>query len=179
MKRMVLIMVAACLVAGVGMTDELDIGVRGGYGRLGSSNDGAFLLGLFGRKNWFSELFTEVGVLYHEERVDGLDVEVIPLQFSALLYFLRRDTEYCPYLLGGVGLYTVRYNDTVHDETDTEFDFGGHLGFGMDYLLSDKVFVECDFRYAWLDVDFEGRTVKDTLSDFDSWVATLGIGFRL
>jgi outer membrane protein W len=64
-------------------------------------------------------------------------------------------------------------------DTESEFDFGWHLGFGFDFALSDRVFLEADFRYLWVESNSDAETAADVLSDFDSWMATAGIGFRL
>jgi opacity protein-like surface antigen len=121
----------------------------------------------------------EAAVLYHVEEVDSTtDLELFPIQFSGLIYPLRRDYQFSPYLLGGAGLYITR---VVPDAgpTDSSTDFGWHLGFGVDYALNDRVFLEGDFRYIWLDTETENQTAADVLSNFDSWMLTVGIGFRL
>jgi opacity protein-like surface antigen len=64
-------------------------------------------------------------------------------------------------------------------ESDSNFDFGWHLGLGLDYKLNDRMFVEGDFRYIWLDVDFGDQTVGEKLSDFNNLMASVGFGFRL
>jgi outer membrane protein W len=45
--------------------------------------------------------------------------------------------------------------------------------------LNERVFLEGDFRYIWLDAQTDNTTVRDALASFDSWMATVGIGFRL
>ena len=134
--------------------------------------------GLFLRMNWRSVLFAEGAVLYHKEEVGAADLEFIPVQLSAMLFFLRRDLDFSPYVLAGAGTYISRRVEPGQD-SDTEFDLGWHLGFGLDYLLNDRFFVEGDFRYIWLDVDFGDQTVGDKLSNFDNWMGTVGVGFRI
>ncbi|MDP6630817.1 MAG: hypothetical protein QGH42_07160 [Kiritimatiellia bacterium] len=45
--------------------------------------------------------------------------------------------------------------------------------------MSERVFVEGDFRYVWLDLDFGDQTVGEALGNYNNWMASLGIGFRL
>lgn len=157
---------------------EADFGVRGGYQRFRAAGDGAVLGGLFFRKDWQRVVFWEAAILYHTEEVDDIDVELIPLQLSAMLFLLGRDEAICPYILGGAGVYMVRTTEPG-DDSESEYDFGWHLGIGFDYTLTPKMFVEADVRYIWLDVDTGGGTVADAVSDFDNWMATVGFGFRL
>jgi outer membrane protein W len=168
------------LCGSVGLAgDAVDFGFRGGYQRFADEGNGAFMGGLFLRVNWRSVIFTEGAVLYHSEDVGSSDVELIPIQLSAMLFFLRRDLDLSPYLLAGVGAYLTRSVEEDGSDSDTQFDLGWHLGLGLDYALSDRVFVEGDLRYIWLDVDFEGETVSDKLTNYNNWLAAVGLGFRL
>ena len=181
MKKALLCGVLAIAVCGAARVraDAVDLGVRAGYQRFRDSDSGAFMGGGFLRLDWRSVIFLEGAVLYHSEEVDSIDLEFIPIQLSAMLFFLRRDLDFCPYVLAGGGAYVSRSVDSDENDSETEFDLGWHLGFGLDYALGDRVFVEGDFRYVWLDVDFGGKTVSDELSDFDNWMASVGIGFRI
>ncbi|NQU39998.1 MAG: porin family protein [Lentisphaerae bacterium] len=170
-----------CLVAvSVGEAADsstADFGFRGGYQRF-TEGDGAFLGGAFLRLPWRSVVMGEGAILYHSHSEGPVELEVIPIQLSAVLFVLRRDLDFSPYLLAGVGAYIAR---RVEDggNSDTDFDIGWHLGLGLDYKLNDRIFVEGDFRYIWQDLDFKGQTVGDKLSEFNNWMATAAVGFRL
>jgi opacity protein-like surface antigen len=180
MRRCVLV-VCVVLFAGVAMAGSgdnmADLGFRLGYQDF-QEGDGSFMGGAFLRLPWRSVVMTEGAIMYHSHESGNIDYELIPIQLSAMVFVLRRDLDFSPYLLAGVGAYIARQIDE-DDDSDSEFDFGWHLGLGLDYKLSDRVFVEGDFRYIWLDVDFGDQTVGEKLSDFNNWIASVGLGFRL
>lgn len=180
MKKVLAVVGAVCLAASMTASAQMgDFGVRCGYQRLADADNGSFVGGGYFRWDWHRIVMLEAAVLYHVEEIDAAtDLEIIPVQFSGLIYPLRRDYQFSPYILAGMGLYISR---VVPDagETDSSTDFGWHLGLGVDYALNDRVFIEGDFRYIWLDTQTDNQTAADVLSSFDSWMATVGIGFRL
>lgn len=182
MKRTMAVVAAVLfLAAGLNASAQMgDFGLRLGFQRLADGDSGgAFVGGGYFRWDWHRIVMLEAAVLYHVEEVNPTtDLELYPIQFSGLIYPLRRDYRCSPYLLGGAGLYISRVVPKT-EPTESNTDFGWHLGLGADYALNDRVFIEGDFRYIWLDTETENRTAADVLSDFDSWMATIGIGFRL
>lgn len=168
-----------CLATGFTHANEADLGFRAGYQRFSDADEGAFMGGGFFRIDWHRVIFVEANVLYNTKEVEDTDVEMIPVQLSALLFLLGRDGMVSPYLLGGGGMYWVRLTRDAGDSSENEFDFGWHLGFGMDYNFHERMFVEADFRYIWLDMNMDGQTVGDKLASFDNWMASVGLGFRL
>lgn len=178
-RWVVVVSVLCALVVSTAMAYEspADFGFRGGYQRF-TEGDGSFMGGAFLRLPWRSVIMSEAAVLYHTHSDGPIEYEFIPVQLSAMLFVLRRDLDFSPYLLAGVGAYIGRRIEEGGD-TDTDFDFGWHLGLGLDYKLNDRIFVEGDFRYIWLDMDFDGKSVGDKLTDYNNWMATAGIGFRL
>jgi len=173
-----LVLVAGLSPAWAARDNLADFGFRAGYQRFADQNKGGLGAGLFLRIPWRSVILTEGAVFYYSTSVDDGDLEFIPVHLSLQIYPLRRDLTYCPYLLGGIGATITR---AVPDEgdTDTDVDMSWHLGLGLDYVFSERMFAEFDARYIWLDADFGDQTVGDKLSDFNQWIATLGIGFRL
>ncbi len=180
MKRLTVAIMAAVVLAVLPVAAQMaDVGARAGYMRFSEADDGAFMGGLFFRTDWRRVVFIDGSVYYHSKEVSkGVDMELIPIQLSAMLFLLGRDNVINPFVLGGAGLY---WNRIVKDEddTDSEFDFGWHLGFGADYNLSKRMFIEADFRYIWLDADTENQTIGSKLSNFNHWITGIGIGFRL
>lgn len=170
----VLVLTAATVQAGMA-----DVGLRGGYMRMSEADDGAFLGGLFFRTDWREVVFIDGSLYYHSEEVSrGVDMELIPIQLSAMLFLLGRDNMINPFVLGGGGLYWTR-TTVSGDDTDSEFDFGWHLGLGADYNLSERMFIEGEFRYIWLDTETEDQTFGSALKNFNHWIGSVGIGFRL
>lgn len=179
MRRLaVAIMAVAIMAAGIAQAQMADVGGRAGYMRFSDADDGAFMGGLFFRTDWRRVVFIDGAVYYHSKEIaSGVDMELIPIQLSAMLFLLGRDNMLNPFVLGGGGLYWSR---TVTDrDSKSEFDFGWHLGFGADYNLSRRMFIEGDFRYIWIDADTENKTVGSKLSNFNHWIAGVGVGFRL
>lgn len=185
MMRRWIVVLAVLMGLGLVATQaaELDLGARAGYQRIADADDGSFLIGVFLRTDWRGVIFFEGAVLYNDEEVDAggntIDVEFIPIQFSAEIFVLGRDEVFCPYILAGGGAYVVRTTDTAASDSETQVDLGWHLGLGVDFVPTEKIFFEADLRYVWLDVEFDGQTVSDKLSDFNSWMATIGAGFRI
>ncbi len=180
MKRRIWAAVAmAGLIAGLTNAGQADVGVRGGYMRFPDAEDGAFLGGGFFRMDWREVVFIDTAIYYHTDELEhGVDLEFIPIHLSAMLFLLGRDGALSPFILGGGGAYWTR-TTAEGEDTESEFDFGWHLGLGFDVAISDRMFVETDFRYIWLDVDSEGGTFADALADFNHWVAGVALGFRL
>lgn len=180
MKRYLVLGVAILsLAASTVFAGMADVGVRGGYMRMAEADDGAFLGGLFFRTDWRSVVFIDGSLYYHSEEVSrDVDFELIPIQLSAMLYLLGRDNILNPFVLGGGGVYWNRTTVTGED-TESNFDFGWHLGFGGDYNLSDRMFVEGEFRYIWLDADTKDASFGKALKNFNHWIGSVGIGFRL
>jgi hypothetical protein len=178
MRRLVMAICAVMvLTAAATQAGMADVGARAGYMRISEADDGAFLGGLFFRTDWRQVVFIDGSVYYHSEEVArDVDLELIPIQLSAMLFLLGRDGVLNPFVLGGGGLYWTR-TTASGDDSDSEFDFGWHLGFGADYNLSDRMFIESEFRYMWLDSG--GQTYLENLSNFDHWIGSVGIGFRL
>lgn len=177
-KRVVGVVVLLFLGVSVSMAGMADVGARAGYMRLSDADSGALLGGLFFRSDWRRVVFVDGSLFYHNKEVArGVDLELIPMQLSAMLYLLGRDGLVSPYVLGGGGVYWKR--TTEAGKTDSKFDLGWHLGVGGDYAISSRMFVEADFRYIWLSAGSKGQTFADTLSDFNHWIGSVGIGFRL
>lgn len=179
MKRMAIAISAALMMVSSVYAGKADVGARAGYMRIAEAEDGTLLGGLFFRTDWHDVVFIDGSLYYHTEEIaPGVDLELIPIQLSAMLFLLGRDNLINPFVLGGGGIYWNRTTVTGRD-TDSEFDFGWHLGLGADFNLSDRIFVEGDFRYMWLDSSSEDQTFGASLKDFNHWIAGVGLGFRL
>jgi opacity protein-like surface antigen len=92
-------------------------------------------------------------------------VRQYPLQASLLLFPLR--TAIAPYVLGGGGWYTTRFETLEDDETvasESTRKFGWHAGFGGELRLGSHAAAHADYRYTFLqfgdDDSDEGRAAR-------------------
>ncbi|MDP6630816.1 MAG: outer membrane beta-barrel protein [Kiritimatiellia bacterium] len=133
MRRCLLMVVCVvlCAVAATAGSDNMaDLGFRLGYQDF-AEGDGSFMGGAYLRLPWRSVVMSEVSIMYHSHESGNTDYELIPIQLSAMIFVLRRDLDYSPYLIAGVGAYIARQIDQ-DDDSDSDFDFGWHLGLGLD-----------------------------------------------
>jgi len=63
------------------------------------------------------------------------------------------------------------------EDTDSEFNLGYHLGFGLDIFFNESVALNADYRYMFLNPDRNEESLDDT--EFSSSVFTVGLMFYL
>ena len=83
---------------------------------------------------------------------ETLRVRSIPIQASLLLFPARG--AFSPYVLGGGGWYSQRFEMLAGDETvlsETVRDFGWHAGFGAELRMGRHAGLHGDYRYTFLD----------------------------
>jgi outer membrane protein W len=112
------------------------------------------------------------------------ELEQIPILLS-LRGHLSTDTKVIPYATVGVGYY---FNDFDMDSSipagydlDPDDSFGFHLGGGVEYFFNEHFAFNCDFKFMWSNVDFDGTapggiTIRDKKVDVDTFTA--GVGFK-
>ena len=75
-----------------------------------------------------------------------------PIQGSLLLYLVR--SAFAPYLLGGAGLYSRRFDEIGSDGqalvSTTDRKVGVHLGFGADLRIARHAALYGDYRYRFV-----------------------------
>jgi opacity protein-like surface antigen len=79
-------------------------------------------------------------------------VREYPIQASLLLFPVR--STFSPYVLGGAGWYSQKFETLAGDETiasETVRDFGWHAGFGAELRLGAHAGIHADYRYTFLD----------------------------
>jgi opacity protein-like surface antigen len=62
------------------------------------------------------------------------------------------------YGLAGVGWYNtkIEFENTLADKPDrSSQEFGWHFGAGVDFPLSDAAILTTDFRYTFIDYEFQ------------------------
>ena len=91
----------------------------------------------------------EGSVDYRREAFGSTTVHQWPIQLSGLLY-LPKIILVQPFLLAGAGWYntTTRGPDGF---SETQNQFGPHVGAGFDFNLSSNWFLDATYRYIWLD----------------------------
>jgi hypothetical protein len=85
-----------------------------------------------------------------------------PFQASLLLYLMR--TTISPYLLGGVGWYSVRVETLEAGEvltSETTRPFGYHAGFGIQLWMGRHAAFSADYRYNHVRFGDDDEEVED------------------
>jgi opacity protein-like surface antigen len=100
------------------------------------------------------------------------ETKFVPLTGSLLLFIPVEG--FSPYGLAGVGAYYTFYADEPPTEDwDPTFNFGYHLGFGVELPFTENVALNLDYRYIFLtpeagddapeDADFSGNVFTGSL----------------
>jgi len=157
------------------------LGPRAGYYKAADADEGNWTGGLQARLRLLPFLGVEGSVDYRQDDFANETVRVrsYPVMLSGLLYFFPNPV-LSPYLLAGVGWH---YTDVdfrgalsgVEDRTSSEF--GGQLGGGADLPIGERVTLDADIRYIFLNFDDEIRNRAATDIDADSLAVTLGLTF--
>ncbi|MGS2763549.1 OmpW/AlkL family protein [Sinomicrobium sp. M5D2P9] len=146
----------------------------------------------FFTKNWAAELI--LGTTKHKVEatntaagnIDLGDVWLLPPTLT-LQYHLTKSEKFKPYLGAGVN-YTIFYNadeGPVADKVEYDNAFGFATQIGLDYMISDKWFINLDIKKIFLQTDVTvnantalGATVPANV-DINPWLIGLGIGIKL
>ncbi|MGE5797260.1 MAG: outer membrane protein, partial [Ignavibacteria bacterium] len=80
----------------------------------------------------------------------------------------------------GVGWYNTKidYNTQVDQGTKTNQEFGWHFGAGLEIPLGDPVALTGDFRYVFLDYNFEEVPGAGEINA-NFFIITAGLLFRI
>jgi opacity protein-like surface antigen len=141
------------------------------------SDDDVKLFGsLAVRGNLADALKAEVGVMYRNESYMAGDLNVRMWPITASLYVTPTPQLY---LGGGVGWYntTLDYDNDLGIDSNTEQDFGFHVGGGIQVPISEAAAVDLGGRYTFMD---EIETELDDLDNLnpDFWTTSLGLAFK-
>lgn len=153
---------------------KLGIGVRGG---LYKSNDADNMLlygGVQARWKIFPAMSIEGTFDYRpsESYSNNRKITNYPILASALFY-LMPGAKVSPYVLGGVGWYYSKIEDSAG--TNTTYTPGLHVGAGIDIPLSPDIVINTDFRYFFL--NYGDQKVKDL--NTDGYIISAGLTFYL
>ncbi|TJY36052.1 OmpW/AlkL family protein [Pontimicrobium aquaticum] len=132
-------------------------------------------------KNWAAELI--LATSKHEVDVEGTDlgrVWLLPPTLSLQYHFAGGEVK--PYVGAGVN-YTIFYGIKSGDAADMDYDntFGFSFQAGLDYILSDKWFLNLDVKKILLSTDVNVDTGEGILPvdvDVNPLVIGIGVGMK-
>lgn len=160
------------------------IGPQIGYYHVDDFDDGTFYYGIQARARLGAVIGLEGAVSYRPGTETSFmvgnveqsyETKFVPVTGSLLL-FIPVSPGFSPYGVAGAGAYYTIYEtegDLV-DEWDSEFNFGYHLGFGIELPFSENVALSLDYRYIFLTPD-NGDAPED--ADYSGNVFTGGLMF--
>ncbi len=158
---------------------SVSIGPQIGYNRAQDADKGSMLGGLACRFKASQYFGGEVSINYRQEKyADGLlTVRSWPVMVTGLLYPV-------PFIYGamGAGWYNTTFDydqdrlSLLND--DTAQKVGWHFGGGLELPLSSKIRITTDFRYVFLNYDFEEIPDNDNLKS-NFYVISAGFLFDL
>jgi opacity protein-like surface antigen len=162
--------------------NTLGIGPRLGYYKAKDADEGSFYIGAQTRARLGSVLGVEGSVEYRaaqEYTIGGQSFETkfVPVTASALL-FLPVSENFAPYGVAGLGAYYTIYEfEGVIDDVENEFNFGYHLGFGLEVPINENTALNFDYRYLFLNPDANEVSTDNTT--YNGNVFTAGLMFYL
>lgn len=169
--------------------NTIGIGPRLGYYKSNDADEGNFYGGLQLRMRLGKVLGLEGTVEYRSNQTFKTevlgqtyktDVRQVPVTASLMTY-LPVDPHFEPYLLGGIGAYytivdySSAFENNLNVEDDSKVNLGFHLGFGLDLPINNKVSLNADYRYLFLDGN------NDNIQDkkYSGNVFTAGLTFYI
>lgn len=162
--------------------NTLGIGPRLGFYKANDANQGNFYGGLQSRIRLGSVVGLEGSVEYRaaqEYSIGGetLKTSLVPITASTLM-FLPVSENFAPYALAGLGAYYTIYDyDGAFDNDDNEFNFGYHLGFGVELPINKNAALNFDYRYLFLNPDDNEMSTEN--ANYNGNAFTAGLMFYL
>lgn len=164
--------------------NTIGFGPRIGYYHVDDFDDGTFFYGLQARARLGPAVGLEGSISYRPGTENSFIVDDVEQSFetkfvpitASLLLFLPISPAISPYGLAGAGAYYTIYDTEgdLIDDIDSEFNFGYHLGFGVELPFGENVALSLDYRYIFLTAD-NGDTPDD--ADFSGNAFTGAIMF--
>ncbi len=163
--------------------NTIGLGPRLGYYKANDAEQGNFYVGLQSRIRLGPVLGLEGSVEYRagqEYTFAGqtLKTKFVPVTASVLL-FLPVSKNFAPYGIAGLGAYYTIYDyeGTFTNENNNEFNFGYHLGFGVEFPINSNTALNFDYRYLFLNPDDNEASTQN--ADYSGNVFTAGLMFYL
>ena len=124
----------------------LSLGGRAVYYRSRDADHGNLAEGAQARFRFTDRWSLESSVDFRQDELDGVQVDVIPLQLSVMVHLMPPDYKIAPYILAGGGWYYTHIGSPVYD---SELRFGPHAGGGVEFFTESSWSFDCSFRYLW------------------------------
>jgi opacity protein-like surface antigen len=158
------------------MRNPTSIGPQLGYHKAADADNGQFMYGAALRLKLTNALGFEGSLNYREEdyRNGAILVSQWPVLLSGLIYVTPNI-----YGLAGVGWYNtkIEFENTLADKPDrSSQEFGWHFGAGVDFPLSDAAILTTDFRYTFIDYEFQEVPGTDEINS-DYFIIKAGLMF--
>lgn len=164
--------------------DAFGIGPRLGYYKATDADEGNFYGGLQARLRLGAVVGLEGAVDYRAGQEYGfgdytVKTSSIPVTASLML-FAPISNSFSPYGLAGIGAYYTKYDyegalAEFAEDDDSSFNMGYHLGFGAEFPFNEKVALNVDYRYIFLNPDDNEESFED--ADLNSNAFTAGLMF--
>lgn len=165
-----------------GISNTFGFGPRLGYYNAQDANDGKFYYGVQARYRPGAIVGIEAAVEYRPGQEFGIGNSTVKTSFVpvtlSLLLFAPISEHFAPYGVAGLGAYFARYRpsgvlEDLGFESDSDFNLGYHLGFGLEIPFSSSVAINVDYRYIFLNpneneesfqgANFNGNTISTSL----------------
>ena len=146
-----------------------------GDGLDGYDTGGTFDVG-FGSR--VSPVFAVEGTFggYSSERGPD-EAVVVPLTIGGRFIIPNPFIE--PYLGGGLGLYFTSLEehrlDPAIDIDDSSTEFGGYLSLGMDFWLNQRLALNFEGKYHWVESTFDAAAGNNFDVNMGGWTVNLGV----
>jgi len=140
-------------------------------GLKGYDSGGNFDIGIGSR---ISPLFAVEGTFggYGADRGPD-EATVVPLTIGGRFIIPNPFVE--PYLGGGLGLYFTALDEPINGIDDDNAEFGGYLSLGMDFWLNQRVALNFEGKYHWVESTFQNDLGTDFDVDMGGWTVNFGV----
>lgn len=152
------------------------IGPQLGWHKAADADEGKFMFGAAIRLQFTQAFGFEGSINYRVEdyRNESIVVRTWPVMLTGIFYPTPN-----VYGAAGVGWYNTQmeFKKELADISDkTSQEFGWHFGAGVEFPLSKKIILTGDFRYVFIDYNFEDVPGSSNINS-DFFVVTSGLLF--
>lgn len=158
--------------------NPVSIGPQAGWHKAADADDGKWMFGGALKIKFTDALGVEGSINYREEdyRNGAIELTQWPVLLSGLFYIVPQ-----VYGLAGIGWYNtkIEFQAPLVDLADrTSQEFGWHFGAGVDIPLGEAAYLTTDFRYTFIDYEFEEVPGTDEINS-DFFIVKAGIMFMI